>query len=103
MAQHKLCENCPQAHECQEVYRHLGNVKGPSIAVKVIVAFLLPIIIFIIALAVFEWILKDIVAAKDLRTIVDLLLALTLTFGYVLIVKIIGKFSILKKAKTTKQ
>lgn len=54
MVQEKFCEGCDQSNKCQEISRKLGNVKGPSVALKVIVAFLLPLVVFIVSLAVFE-------------------------------------------------
>ena len=95
MAQHKLCENCPQAHECQEVYRHLGNVKGPSIAVKVIVAFLLPMLVFVVSLAIFDriftgpWGVRNL--SQGLQTFLSFVLAVTTTLICIVIVKILEK------------
>jgi len=54
MAKDKFCSNCAQSRNCSAVYEHLGKSKGPSVVRKVLLAFLLPIAVFIIALAVFE-------------------------------------------------
>ena len=57
MTQYKHCQGCSQKHDCQDIYQKLANLKGPSVALKVIIAFLLPILVFIIILAIFEEIL----------------------------------------------
>ena len=54
MAEDKFCSNCAQSQNCSAIYEHLGKSSGPSVACKVLVAFLLPIGVFIVALAVFE-------------------------------------------------
>ena len=79
MAQQKFCEDCNQKHDCREVYQKLGNTKGPSVVLKAVVAFLLPILVFIGCLAAFEAILA--------RTALNFLLALSVTFVLILIIK----------------
>ena len=54
MVQNEDCQNCHQKHDCREVYRLLGNSEGPSVVLKVIIAFLIPLVVFIVSLAVFE-------------------------------------------------
>jgi hypothetical protein len=54
MSDPNFCRNCYQKHDCQEKYRQLGEIKSPPITFKIIVAFLLPLLVFIVSLAVFE-------------------------------------------------
>ena len=54
MIQQEFCKDCHQKHDCQEVYRQLGHSVCPSITCKVIVAFLFPLVVFIISLVVFD-------------------------------------------------
>jgi hypothetical protein len=54
MAEDKFCSNCAQSQNCSAIYEHLGKSSQPSVVYKALVAFLLPIGVFIIALAVFE-------------------------------------------------
>ncbi len=91
MVDEKHCQGCNQADRCQEVYRRLGKAEGPSVVFKVIVAFLLPIVIFIVSLVVFDKILGVIVSIEWLRTALSILIALFITFGIVLIIKVISK------------
>ncbi len=87
MAQEKSCRGCDQENQCQETYRRLGDTRSPSVVFKVVVAFLLPLIVFIAALAAFEGILAAAINAKGLRTALSFLLALTVTAVCVLIIK----------------
>lgn len=64
----------------------MGNTKGPSVVLKAVVAFLLPILVFIGCLAAFEAILakvRSLINTKELRTILSFLLALSVTFIFV--------------------
>jgi len=91
MAELKSCQECDQKHKCQEIYQQLGKAQGPSVVFKAVVAFLLPILIFIASLAAFEGILVRITDIKELRIALDFLLALSVTLAMVLIIKVINK------------
>ena len=80
MFEKNFCEECGQRHSCQEVYRQLGNSKSPSIVFKVVFAFLVPLVVFIAALAAFEKILAGTISGKELRTGLSFMLALAVTF-----------------------
>jgi hypothetical protein len=86
------CQECNQKQKCQEVYEQLGKAQGPSIAFKAIVAFLLPLLIFIASLAAFEGILAKITDKKELRIAFDFLLALAVTLAAIFIIKAISKY-----------
>ena len=83
MAEQEFCKGCNQKHDCQEVYQQLGGSKGPSVVFKVIVAFLVPLLVFIVSLAVFEAVLADSITMKELRAAFSFLLALSVTFIFV--------------------
>jgi hypothetical protein len=91
MAELKPCQECDQKHKCREVYQQLGKAQGPSVAFKAVVAFLLPILIFIASLAAFEGILARVTDIKGLRIALDFLLALSVTLATMLIIKAINK------------
>ncbi len=91
MNNQRFCQHCEQQHSCQEVYRQLGNTKGPSIAFKVAAAFLLPITVFIAGLVVFERVLAGAIDTKGLQTAFVFLLALSAAFVCILITKAINK------------
>jgi len=84
------CQGCSHKHNCQETYQKLANFKGFSVVLKVIVAFLLPIMVFIASLAAFERILAEAIYNRQLQTILSFLLALPVTFAVILFIKVIN-------------
>ncbi len=91
MHRQDFCESCDQKHDCQEVYQQLGKKEGPSVTFKVVIAFLIPILVFIAVLIASEKILAGMIETKELRIAVDFLLALSITFVCILIIKVINK------------
>jgi len=91
MVEQKFCQGCSQKHDCQDIYQNLANLKGPSVVLKVVVTFLLPILVFITSLAASERILAEAIETEQLRTALSFLLALSVTFGLILIIKLINK------------
>jgi len=91
MVEQKLCQECNQRQGCQEVYKQLGEAEGPSVVSKVVLAFLLPLVVFIVLLACFERILAGVMDAKELRTGVSLLLSVLGTLALILIIRAIGR------------
>ncbi len=93
MAEQKICEDCKQKPDCRRIYEQLGDVEGPSVVIKVIVAFLLPLVVFIVSLAVFQEIFAKAISSQRLQTALSLLLAFLVTFVFILIVRVInGRF-----------
>ncbi len=91
MADEKFCKSCPQTNKCQELYERLGKSQGPSVVMKVVFAFLLPLVVFIGCLAVFEVLSAKITDSEPLQMVFELFLALLVTFATVLISKRFGK------------
>jgi len=91
MDKQDLCEKCSHRNGCKDVYRKLGKVEAAPVAVKVVVAFLLPIVILICTLAFFQYILAGAVQSEGLRTAISLFLALLTTAGYILVIKLFSK------------
>jgi len=91
MDRNNLCEKCPHKQSCEEVYRQLGKVKGRSVAMKVVAAFLLPIVILICSMAFFQYVLADLIESEGLMTALSLFLALLLTACYILVIKQVNK------------
>lgn len=80
IARSNRCDGCHQAGACAEVYHQLGCAEGPSVVSQVLVAFLLPILTFVVALGVLQWALGS-ALAKPYQTPLTLLLALAATAG----------------------
>ena len=91
MDRQDFCQSCEQKHDCQDVYRQLGEAESPSVALKVVVAFLVPIVVFVASLAAFQQILASVINTEELQTVVSFLLALLLTGVCVLIIRAISR------------
>ena len=63
----------------------------PSVVLKVVVAFLMPMVVFIGSLAAFEEILAKFIHSKELQTVIGLLLALVVSSAFVLITRVINR------------
>lgn len=91
MGQQELCGKCSQKHDCARVYEQLGNTEGPSIVTKVVLAFLLPLVVFIVSLAVFERVFSGVISAGQIESALSFILALLLTFISILLTKVINR------------
>ncbi len=91
MDEQKVCQGCNYKSRCQEVYEKLGKIHGQSVVLKVLAAFLLPIVVFIGCLAASDRILAEVIHSKGAQTVVGLLLALLATCICILITRLINK------------
>ena len=91
MASQRFCQDCIQKHDCRRVYEQLGGASGPSVALKAVLAFLLPLVVFIVSLAVFERVLAGAINTEQMQTALSFLLALLATFICILITRVINK------------
>jgi hypothetical protein len=89
MAQQKLCQQCNQRQDCGQVYEQVGKSEGPSIVKKVVLAFLLPVVTFIISLAIFEKMFSGVTSAGQVQSGLSFAAALLLTFVCILVTKAI--------------
>jgi uncharacterized membrane protein YoaK (UPF0700 family) len=91
MSQQKSCNDCYQKHNCQEIYQHLGNAKGPSVASKAVIAFLLPLTVFIVTLAAFETFSDLTKKADHTHVLLALVSATSAALAVVIITKVVRK------------
>jgi hypothetical protein len=91
MDNQKTCKGCGHEHDCQSIYRKLADLQNTSVVLKASLAFLLPILVFIISLAVFGRTLTGIMNTIWLRITLGFLFALSVTFVVVLVTKVIIK------------
>ena len=91
MTENEFCSNCNQKHNCSSIYHQLGNTNEPSVVVKVVIAFLLPLLVFIFSLAVFQEIFTKIISNQRIQTVLSMVAALLVTFICILIAKVINK------------
>jgi hypothetical protein len=91
MIQQKFCDKCNQGRTCRDLYRRLGEAKGPSIVLQVLLAFVAPMLVFIGCLAVFERLLGGTIEEKPLRTAIIFFSALIVTFAAILIIRAVKR------------
>jgi uncharacterized membrane protein (DUF485 family) len=84
------CQDCSDRQKCEEVYRKMAGSEGPPVTFSVIMAFLLPLVIFIAALAAGQVLLKRLNANLPV-TAISLILAFLVTACYVLVARVIVK------------
>jgi len=79
----KLSENCGYHNNhkncCMDIYQRLGQSKSPSLIIGVLLAFLIPIIIFISVLILSELFLLSFMHDGNLKTFFSFITALIVT------------------------
>ena len=102
----KLCDKCGYRHGygrcCIDIYQQLGQVKGPSIAVKVLLAFILPLLFFIGSGIVAENLLSHLIPDSGLKTLLVFLSALTATLIFVQIIRILTRKPIVSDSEISR-
>ena len=89
MSETKNCDSCSHKHNCSDVYERLGKTQGPAVGFEVFLAFFMPIVVFIISLAIFEKVAADIAGSEKIKTAIIFLLSLTMTTLVILVIKLI--------------
>ena len=77
------CGSCCQRHDCGGIYGKLGRSEGPSVTLRVVIAFLSPILVFILSLAAAEKAVGLFGGRAELRTGLGLFAALGATFLWI--------------------
>jgi hypothetical protein len=91
----KVCENCGYQHShgncCMDLYQKLGWTKGPSVVSKVLLAFLVPLLMFIISLVLASYILSIFKIKDYMKTLSSFLAALAVTFVFVQLIRVFNE------------
>ncbi len=88
--ENEFCSGCAQRHDCQSVYRAVGQAPGPNVVWKVIVAFLVPITVFVLSVAGFGIWLREALACESLRTAATFGLSVLVTLAAVGLIRWVG-------------
>lgn len=75
MTEQDKCQGCMQRHDCREIYGKLGVSDGSSVALSVVAAFLVPLLLFIAFLVVFEKAAGYVTEHPGVQTVVGLFAA----------------------------
>ena len=89
MVEQEFCQRCQQKDDCWKVYRKMGNTESPSVTATVVLAFLLPLLIFIVSLGTSERILTKVIDTDYMLTAMSLLLSLLVTFACIVLTRIL--------------
>ncbi len=81
------CEGCQSRDTCKEIYKLVGSSKGPSVTVRVLIAFVMPLVVFIAALIISENILASKIESGTAVTVLSLIIAVITSALAVLIVR----------------
>lgn len=68
------CDGCQHQDRCEDVYRRLGASDAPPVMGKILLAFVVPMLLFVLVLAGSEWMLSDILRS-DLTPVIGAVLA----------------------------
>ena len=101
MDQQNLCQGCIQQNRCQEAYERLGRFQGPSVVRKVLIAFLMPMVVFIVSLAVLEHVLPMFGIHSVLKSLISVLCSLTVVVLSIFAVRV-GPILLKSKGKSEK-
>jgi uncharacterized protein (DUF2236 family) len=82
------CKNCGEKERCREIFEKLGSSKAPPVLLKVIQAFLLPLILFIVALAVAEKVLTERLNSSLGRNLLALVAGVIVVCLYLAVLKL---------------
>ncbi len=93
MVQHKQCSQCGDKSSCREVLQLLGNSEQPPVIGQALVAFVLPIVVFMGVLATAQQLLEKQIESVPLRTIVALLPAIGAAVLCVAVARMLGNRS----------
>ena len=91
MVQQEFCQTCKDKADCRKIYRELGKSTSPSVAAQVVLAFLLPLLVFIMTLGISERLLTGAIEKGPVLTAASFLLALLVTFACIVIIKAVRK------------
>lgn len=82
------CQSCGMRDRCGQVYKKLGESKMPNVLTKVILAFLLPLILFIFSIVMAEKLLIEKLKSEAARNLAAFAAALAVIFLYLFILKL---------------
>ena len=79
------CQNCAHEDSCKELYRRMGHQDAPSVTGKIMLAFALPLFIFVTCLAVIQQFLGA--GHPKLTTLIGFVVSLAVTLLVVCLTK----------------
>ena len=90
MTDQEICGKCSQRNGCKQAYQRMADYKGPSVLGKVLIAFVVPLLSFILTAAVFQELTADL-ASKTAKTILSFILAVGTTAIVIAIIQVANR------------
>lgn len=90
MTQQNFCKHCLRKHGCGQLYRQPADITGPSVAGRVMIAFVAPLLVFIGSLAGFEALSGPATNTPGMHTVISLILAGAVTSTCIFLIKAIS-------------
>jgi hypothetical protein len=87
MMEQEQCKNCGSRQNCGTVYKKMGEYKGPSVLGKVVLAFVVPLLVFIVSLVVMDKLLSYAAMAENLKTLLNFGIASGITLAVILVIR----------------
>jgi ABC-type transport system involved in cytochrome c biogenesis permease component len=84
MTDQGICSKCSQTDSCKELYQQMADNKGSSVLGKVLIAFAVPLLSFVLAVAIFHVLMAGL-TSKTLATA----LSFTLAVGTMVLVAVV--------------
>jgi len=107
MAGMKLCDKCgyrhPRGRCCIDIYQQLGQSEVPSVVGKVLLAFVLPLLVFVGSLVLAEYLLSDFMAEGGGKTFISFLAALVVTVICVQLIRIFTRKPVNTESKVNEE
>lgn len=86
MKKQDSCSGCSHKDTCRQAYEKIGKAEGPNVTPSVILAFIVPIAVFIASLAISQRLLKERFDDNTL-TVVGFFVALSVTLLVILFIR----------------
>lgn len=93
MAKTQVCAHCSDKHQCQAMYHSMGHSKAPSVLFSVLIAFVLPVVVFFTLTAVFDTLLAQRIENARPGNLLSVLWAAGSAIGSIFLVGYVGKIA----------
>ncbi len=102
----KHCDKCGFRHGgghcCIDIYQQLGHAEGPSVARKVLLAFVVPLLVFTGSLILTSGLLSAWLAEGSTKSFITFLIALAVTAACVQLIRVLTRKEIETKDSVQK-
>lgn len=91
MTDQGICGKCSQSDSCKEAYQRIADNKGPSVLGKVLIAFAIPLLSFVVAVAVFQQLTDRLMPSRWGATVLSFVLAVGTTVLVVAVTRVVNR------------